>query len=141
MLTVTTMRADFLGGLIVVAPDEPVWTGLRHNEFERPCKSTLSVSIQDVDMTKVWCPGPDLNWHDPVKNPRILSPASEKCISSFSQREFNSIHLVWSHSGLTLCAVLNRFAPLSGSYKHPIFISDFNKSPSSQTSAGRGLCG
>lgn len=24
--------------------------------------------------TLSWCPGPDLNWHDPMKGPRILSP-------------------------------------------------------------------
>ena len=39
-------------------------------------KKPFAVLLKMNEKTKKteWCPGPDLNWHEPVKVPRILSP-------------------------------------------------------------------
>jgi len=48
-----------------------------HYDLKNPFKKLLELK-RNTDISK-WCPGPDLNWHDSMTRPRILSSA--QCFS------------------------------------------------------------
>lgn len=72
---------------------------------------------------EIWCPGPDLNWHDSMTRPRILSPVRlpvsppgqilKSCVKSdFAGRICQSLNSMKSASELTRRLIFRQWQPL-----------------------------